>query len=83
MTEILSKLLTVKSIVTIALTVVFCALSIVGAISGEQFLTIFTVVIGFYFGTQHEKKKPATDQTPETAPVEAADMKGAHTDESV
>ena len=60
MKEILSKLLTVKSIVTIALTVVFCALSVTGAISGEQFLTIFTVVIGFYFGTQYEKKQENT-----------------------
>lgn len=60
MSEILSKLLTVKSIVTMALTIVFCALSVTGAITGEQFLTIFTVVIGFYFGTQYEKKKPAT-----------------------
>ena len=56
MSEILSKLLTVKSIVTMALTIVFCALSITGAVTGEQFLTIFTVVISFYFGTQYEKK---------------------------
>lgn len=56
MTERFSKLLTVKSIVTIALTVVFCILSVLGVISGEQFLTVFTVVISFYFGTQAEKK---------------------------
>lgn len=60
MNEILTKLLTVKSLVTLALTVVFCALSVTGAITGDQFLTIFTVVIGFYFGTQYEKKKPTT-----------------------
>ena len=48
----LANLLTVKSIVTIALTVVFAALSLRGTISGTEFLTIFTVVIGFYFGTQ-------------------------------
>ena len=64
MKERLSKLLTVKSIVTIALTAVFCALAIRGTISGQEFLTIFTIVIGFYFGTQHEKKKEeaATEQ---------------------
>lgn len=56
MKERLDKLLTVKSIVTIALTVVFCILSATGVVTGEQFLTIFTVVIGFYFGTQTEKK---------------------------
>lgn len=57
MKERLDKLLTVKSIVTIALTVVFCVLSVTGVVTGEQFLTIFTVVIGFYFGTQSERKK--------------------------
>lgn len=70
MYEILSKLLTVKSIVTLALTAVFCALSVTGAISGEQFLTIFTVVIGFYFGTQYEKKKPAEAIPLETVTTE-------------
>jgi hypothetical protein len=53
--ERLSKLLTVKSIVTIVLTAVFAYLSIVGSISPELFMTIFTVIIGFYFGTQNEK----------------------------
>lgn len=77
MTEIMNKLLTVKSIVTIALTAVFCALSVTGAISGEQFLTIFTVVIGFYFGTQHEKKKPA-DPVQDAAPVEVVELKEAN-----
>lgn len=53
----LSKLVNVKSIVTIMLTAVFAALSLKGAISGEQFLMIFTTVIAFYFGTQHQKKE--------------------------
>ena len=48
----LSNLLTVKSIVTVTLTAVFSVLSLRGTISGTEFLTIFTVVIGFYFGTQ-------------------------------
>ena len=49
-------LLTVKSIVTIMLSVVFCILSVRGVISGRDFLTIFTTVIAFYFGTQSEKR---------------------------
>lgn len=52
----LVALLSVKSIVTIILTVVFAYLSIKQVVSGEQFLMIFTTVIAFYFGTQHEKK---------------------------
>ena len=54
-----ANLLTVKSIVTVALTAVFSVLAPRGPISGSEFLTIFTVVIGFYFGTQRvsEDKK--------------------------
>lgn len=51
----IQNLLTVKSIVTVLLSVVFSYLAIVGRISGEQFLTIFSVVIAFYFGTQYQK----------------------------
>lgn len=57
MKERLSKLLTVKSIVTVALTAVFCVLAIRGTLTARDFLTIFTTVIAFYFGTQAEKKK--------------------------
>ena len=55
----LANLLTVKSIVTVTLTAVFSTLTLRGTISGTEFLTIFTVVIGFYFGTQRvsEDKK--------------------------
>ena len=55
MKERLNKLLTVKSIVTIVMTAVFSVLAVRGAVTASQFLTIFTVVIGFYFGTQHER----------------------------
>ena len=52
----LAKLINVTSIVTIVLTAVFSALSLKGKITPESFLTIFTVVIGFYFGTQAKKE---------------------------
>lgn len=61
MKERLTKLLSVKSIVTILLTLVFCYLSIAGYILAEQFMTVFTVVIAFYFGTQVEKKTKETE----------------------
>ena len=48
----LANLLAVKSLVTITLTVIFAVLALRESISGSEFLTIFTVVIGFYFGTQ-------------------------------
>ena len=52
----LANLIKVKTIITILLTITFCYLSLVGVIAAELFMTIFTVIIGFYFGTQHEKK---------------------------
>lgn len=57
MKEKLAKLVNVKSIVTLILCGVFAYLSIIGRILSDQFLTIFTIVIGFYFGVQHEKKE--------------------------
>lgn len=53
--ERLSSLLTVKSIVTVALTAVFCGLAVQGRIT-QEFMTVYTVVIAFYFGTQSQKK---------------------------
>lgn len=70
-----AKLIDVKSIMTLLLTLVFCVMALVGVISGEQFLTIFTVIVGFYFGTQSQKKTdiaeikasaPQTSAAPET-----------------
>lgn len=58
MKDKLLKLLTVKSIVTIILTSVFAYLSVIGKITPADFVQIFLIVIGFYFGTQHEKKSP-------------------------
>jgi hypothetical protein len=56
MKERLSKLLSIKSIVTILTTLVFCYLSITGIIAAEIFMTVFTMIISFYFGVQSEKK---------------------------
>ena len=56
MKERLEKLLTIKSIVTMLMTFVFCYLSITGAITPDVFMTVFVVVIGFYFGTQKVKE---------------------------
>ena len=56
------NLLTVNSIVTIILTVIFSYLSVIGTISGEQFLTIFSVVVAFYFGYQKGKEVGGSDE---------------------
>lgn len=58
----LAKLVDVKSIVTLVLTGVFSYLSIIGVIQADQFMTVFTVVISFYFGTQVGKKEAKEEQ---------------------
>ena len=55
----LDKLLSIKSLVTLAMTAVFCILALRRVISGQEFVTIFTTVIAFYFGTQSAKKEEA------------------------
>ncbi len=49
-----ASLLSVKSIVTLLLTLVFAYLAVTGSIS-QEFMMIYTVVIAFYFGTQSQK----------------------------
>lgn len=53
----LAKLIDVKSIVTLVMTAVFAGLAAKGTVTSDQFLTVFTTVIAFYFGTQHAKNK--------------------------
>ena len=52
MRERLEELLDVKSLMTLALTGGFISLTCAGRITGDQFLTIFTMITGFYFGAQ-------------------------------
>lgn len=54
----LSNLLSVKSLVTLCLTLVFAYMAITGSIS-QDFMTIYAVIIAFYFGTQSQKIQDA------------------------
>lgn len=69
----LAKLIDVKSIVTLTLTGVFSYLSIVGVIGAEQFLSIFTVIISFYFGTQVGKKEKEEELNGENGDIKKLD----------
>ncbi len=51
----LVKLIDVKSIMTLTLTLAFVVLVLRGVIDGESFMVIFTTIVGFYFGTQATK----------------------------
>ena len=61
MIDKIAKLIDVKSLVTLALTAVFCVLAIRRDVSVEHFLTVYTVVIAFYFGVQYEKHRNKAD----------------------
>lgn len=61
MKEKLAKLINVKSIITILLAIVFSYLSISGDIQPDQFMTVFTVIISFYFGMKTEKNNNSKD----------------------
>ena len=58
--SVFRKLLTVKSIVTLTLTGVFAYLAAIGKVTPTDFLTIFTTIIAFYFGTQTARKDGET-----------------------
>lgn len=54
--ENIAKLIDVKSIITLALLYIFCKTSMIGTIP-QELNAVFLIVIGFYFGTQSQKKK--------------------------
>lgn len=56
----LANLLSVKSLVTLVLTAVFAYMAVSGTIS-QDFMTIYAVIIAFYFGTQSQKTQDILD----------------------
>ena len=57
----LAALLSVKSIVTIILTAVFAYMAVASKIS-QDFMTIYAVIVAFYFGTQSQKVQDTVDK---------------------
>ena len=55
-----ANLLSVKSLTTLTLTAVFAVMALRGTIS-QDFMTVYAVVIAFYFGTQSQKVQDAVD----------------------
>ena len=51
----LAALLKVKTIVTIVVIAVFTVLALRGSITADNVMIITSMVVSFYFGTQHEK----------------------------
>ena len=61
-----ANLLSVKSLVTLTLTAVFAYMSVAGKIS-QDFMTIYAVIIAFYFGTQSQKVQDVVDTREDSA----------------
>lgn len=55
LTENLANLVKVKTIVTMVVSVVFAVLALRGSLSPDNVMIIISMVVSFYFGTQHEK----------------------------
>lgn len=56
----LGNLLSVKSLVTLVLTGVFAYMAVAGRIS-QDFMTVYAVIIAFYFGSQSQKLQDVLD----------------------
>ena len=52
----LASLIKVKTIVTVVVLLVFAILAFAGRITADNVMVITSMVVSFYFGTQHEKK---------------------------
>ena len=50
-----ANLIKVKTIVTLVVCTVFAVLALKGDIDADKVMIIVSMVVSFYFGTQHEK----------------------------
>lgn len=57
----IAALMSVKSLVTLILTGVFAYMAVTETIS-QDFMTIYAVIIAFYFGTQSQKVQDVMDK---------------------
>ena len=55
MTECIHDIKDLKTIVTLVVMAVFAVLALRGSIEPDQTMLIISMVVSFYFGTQHEK----------------------------
>lgn len=55
-TNLITKLLSIKRVIAFLLTLVFCKMALNGQVSSQEFLTVFSMVIAFYFGQSIARK---------------------------
>lgn len=82
--EKLAALINVKTVVTFMVMVVFVVLALTGSISADNAMIIISMVVSFYFGTQHQKATPTAAPTATyTEPVAVIPEQAAPVDGSV
>ena len=59
----IADLIKVKTIVTIIVVAIYAFLSVTGKISADNVMIITSMVVSFYFGTQHERKSGVANGT--------------------
>lgn len=64
--ENFAKLIKVKTFVTLTVIAVFAVLALRGDIAPDNVMTVVSMVIAFYFGTQAEKRTTPTNEGAET-----------------
>lgn len=65
----LKNLFQIKKIIALLLTFVFCYLAIVGKVSAEQFITVFTVIIAFYYGQSTARQAAEENSKQKSIPI--------------
>lgn len=59
----IAALIKVKTIVTLVVMAVFTVLALRGDITADNAMIVISMVVSFYFGTQHERKGGVSDGT--------------------
>ena len=60
--ERIAKLIDVKSIVTLTLMVVFSYLAVIGTITAEQFMTVFVMIMTYFFSRRQVEPTVPTEE---------------------
>lgn len=66
----ITNLLKIKSLITLTLTAVFAYMAVLGRVSTDQLMATFSMIIGFYFGTQADRKTKNESTVAENATAE-------------
>lgn len=81
MKDAIIALLKVKSLISLAITGLVCYLGAVGLLPADKVFELALIIVGFYFGTQHEKKNIDAPEVFQIEEPEIISAVGAEGDE--